>query len=104
MSSCSKRCADPAQAKHGDALEYRLVRLARSAAAVAFAVWSWGRHAAAAEPRLLWPVDDALSLVPGRPAAAAGAISGPAWAWVCLAASSRVAGLVQWAIPSPSVV
>ena len=69
---------------------------------------------AGVQQRLLWPMDDALSLLPGRRllsrgwgggggygGAAAGVISAPAWAWICLAASSRVAGLVQALIPSP---
>ncbi len=69
---------------------------------------------AGVQQRLLWPMDDALSLLPGRGffsrgssggggygGAAAGVISAPAWAWICLAASSRVAGLVQALIPSP---
>ena len=61
-------------------------------------------------------MDDALSLLPGRNmfgrgssgsegygGAAAGVISAPAWAWICLAASSRVAGLLQALIPSPAL-
>ena len=68
------------------------------------------------QQRLLWPMDDALSLLPGKGffgrgpsggggygGAAAGVISAPAWAWICLAASSRVAGLVQALIPSPGL-
>lgn len=93
----------PVQTQRGNALLYRLLRLAHTGAALAFVAWSWGRAAIAAPPRLLWPMDDALALLPGKggfSGAAAGAISAPAWTWICFAASARVAGLVQGFVPS----
>ncbi len=96
------------QEKRSDDLVYKLLRLAHSGAAIGFVTWSWGRAAAKAPQGLLWPLDEAVARVPGKlgvdPGAATvggSAISGPAWAWVCMAASTRVARLLEPLVPSP---
>jgi len=92
------------QEKHSNNGMYKVLRFCHTGAWTAFVLWSWGLPAATVPPRLLWPLEDALSLAPQRlSGGVAGAISGPAWAWVCMAASSRVAGLVERYIPSPGL-
>lgn len=84
--------------RRSGAAPYQLLRSFRVAAPVAYVVWCWGAPALSVEPHLLAPLQDALALVPGRLAGAAGMISGPAWAYICLAASRRFAALLESAV------
>mmetsp|Transcript_1586 Transcript_1586/g.4698 ORF Transcript_1586/g.4698 Transcript_1586/m.4698 type:complete len:226 (-) Transcript_1586:763-1440(-) len=83
------------QAYHATEGVAKSLRTAKAAAVAAFVVYSWGRPAAVlGNPTLLWPLEHAFKFVPGKLSGSTGVVSAPAWGWVCLAASSRIASLV----------